>query len=265
MKKFSEMGAFIFVFVVIICTIVTIIVSGSRADNTHYVCIEVNPRIEFLTDKEYVVKSVKPLNEEAKELIINEEFVGIKMSDACDKFLTLCAKSGYLKVNGTDNAVKLSVLSGFNQALETKLSRTINNFFVKNNILGILLESGQDLQQYRAAKKQHISSEKYDLVLATQENQPNLSIDELKKLSNKKLLDKIEESHRAYSLNFTEEELANKNTLIELYKDTYNKHIANISSEGTRKFKETLKRFRAEKSGAYKVDYQQKYNEWLFG
>lgn len=265
MKKFSEIGAFIFIFVIIASAIITIIASGSRASHTHYVCLELNPRVEFLTDSQHKVKSLKPLNIEAKELLIDEEFVGLPMTKACDKFLSLCAKAGYLKVDGTNNAVKLSVLSGFTQELELRLSQTINKFFVDNNILGVLVESSQDLQQYKDAKKNKVDFEKYDLMLAVKENYPDISLDELKKLNNRKLIEKIEESHKEYSLDYTEEELANKVALIDFYRDVYNNHISSISNESTRSFKEDLKEFKAEKTKEYKVNYEKKYNEWLFG
>ena len=62
MKRISEIGAFIFLFVIIASAITTIIISGSRASHTHYVCLEINPRVEFLTDEKHNVKSLKPLN-----------------------------------------------------------------------------------------------------------------------------------------------------------------------------------------------------------
>lgn len=265
MKKLSEIGAFIFIFVIIISAILTIIISGNRASHTHYVCLELNPRVEFLTDSQHNVKSLKPLNTEAKELLIDEEFVGLPMTDACDKFLTLCAKAGYLKVDGNNNAIKLSVLSGLTHELELRLSQRINKFFVDNNILGVLIDSSQDLQQYKDAKKHKVSSEKYDLILAVKENQPDLSIDELKKLSNRKLIEKIEQSHAEYSFDYSEEELANKVSLIDFYRSVYENHKNNITHESTRSFKEKLKEFRAQNTKAYKINYEEKYNEWLFG
>ena len=265
MKKFSEVGAFIFIFTIIASAIITIIISGNRATHTHYVCIELNPRIEFLTDSDHKVKSLKPLNHEAKELIINEDFVGLPMSDACDKFLSLCAKAGYLKIDGTNNAIKLSVLSGLNQELDLKLSKTINNFLIKNNILGILIDNSQDLQQYKDAKNHGVCAEKYDLMIAVKENNPDATLDQLKKLNNQQLIKKIEESHNNYVLEYTEEELSNKLELLTNYQGAYDAHINNITPDSTRKFKESLKEYRAQNSKVYKINYEQKYNEWLFG
>ncbi len=265
MKKLSEVGALVFVFVVVISTVVVVIMSGSRAGHTHYVCLEINPRIEFLTDSKHKVKSLKPLNQEAKELLIGESFLGLNIEDACDKFLSLCATSGYLKVDGSNNAVKLSVLSGLNQGLEVRIAQRINKFFVDNNILGVLVESSQDLQQLKDAKKLGVSSEKYDLMMAVNENNPSLNLNELKKLSNKKLVKKIEESHNNYSFTYTDSELSNKVALIDFYRPIYEKHIGNITTLSTRDFKQRLKEFRQANTKKYKIDYNTQYNEWLFG
>ena len=265
MKKFSEIGAFILVFVVIISAIVIIIVSGNRTTDAHYVCIELNPRIEFLTDEGQNVKSYKPLNQEAKELICEESFVGLKMTDACEKFLTLCARTGYLKPDGNNNAIKISVLSGFNQGLEVNLIKTANNFFVKNNILGVVVESSQDLAQYKAAKKLGISSEKYDLMLAVRENDNTIALENLKEYSNIELIKKIEESHNKYSLDITPEDIGHKKDLLNVYEPLYLNHIEKITNETTRSFKEDLKEFKAKHTKQYKINFEQKYNEWLFG
>lgn len=262
MKKLNEAFAIVFVLSIIVSAVIVIIVTGNRADHTHYVCIEVNPRIEFLTDSKHNVKSLKPLNQEAKELLIDEEFVGLKIEDATTKFLNLCARSGYLRVDG-NNAVKLSVLSGLTQSLEKDLVSTVNKFYIDNNILGVVIDSTQDLQVYKDAKKQGINAEKYDLMLAVKENYPDYDIKELKKLNNRELIDIIEKSHSEYELKYNETELNNKVALIDFYREIYDNHINSITNETTREFKKNLNEYRKENLKEYKIDYNKKYNEWL--
>ena len=256
---------YLFVVLFVVGAIVLIVVGGVRSSNLKYVCLEVNPRIEFLTDRKDRVQSVKPLNAEAKELIINEDFVGLTMKEACDKFLTLCAKSGYIKVDSKANAVKVSVLSGFNQSLEVDLYQTINKFYVDNNIYGVVVDSSQDLQQYKDAKKMGVNSEKYDLMMAVKESNPNLELKDLKKLSNRKLINKIKESHDKYNFEYSETELNNKVKLLDFYRTIYENHKERITDESTRLFKENLKKYREENTKNYKLDYNETYNEWLFG
>lgn len=265
MKKFSEIGIIILVLTVFICTGIVVIMSGTRASHTHYVCLELNPRVEFLADSDHKVKSFKPLNIEAKELLINEEFVGLDIEDATEKFMELCARTGYLKVDGNNNAVKLSVLSGITQSLELNLTRVINKFFVNKNILGIVIDSSQDLQQFKDARKAKVDFEKYDLMMAVKEAYPEISLDELKKLNNRKLIEKIEESHNSYDNSYTDSQLANKVALIDFYREVYDNHINSVNNTTTKKFKDELKEFRATNTRAYKLDYEKKYNEWLLG
>lgn len=264
MKKFEEIGLIILVIVVFFSAGIVAIVTGSRAGHTHYVCLELNPRIEFLLDHNHNVKSLKPLNQEAKELIINEVFIGSNIEDATEKFMELCARAGYLKVDGNNNAIKVSVLSGLTQKLELNITRTINKFFIKNNILGVVIDSSQDLQQFKDAKKEKVNFEKYDLMCAVKENSGE-SFEELKRLSNKKLIEKIEQSHNSYNFSYSETELNNKTELLEYYQSIYDRHIASVNDESTRKFKENLKEFRAKNTKSYKVDYEKRYNEWLLG
>lgn len=265
MKKFGEWFSIIFVLTIVVAAVLAVIISGDRSTHMHYVCIECNPRVEFITDDNHNVKSFKPLNQEAKELLIGEEIIGLPMEDVTIKFLTLCAKSGYLKIDGSNNAVKLTVLSGINQTLEVRLASNINKFFVDNNILGILIESPQDLQQYKAAKKAGMCSEKYDLAMAVKESYSDMEIDYLKKLSNSELVKLIEYSHNQYDNSYTEQELNNKQELINSYGEIYDQHIGKITPESTKDFKSKLKEFRAKNSKEYKVDYNKKYNEWLVG
>ena len=263
MKKFSEIGAIILVLSIVVSAVLVIIISGTRASHVHYVCLEVNPRVEFLTNSKHKVESIKPLNDEAHTLLIDEEFVGLEIEEACDKFLDLCLRSGYLRIGGNNNAVKLSVLSGLNQGLEVTLTRTINKFFVKNNVLGVVIDGSQDLQQFKDARKAKVDVEKYDLIKAVLENNNTESFDELKKLSNKKLIEKIEENHKAYSFKYTPEELENKVALIDFYRTIYENHKNSITSESTRSFKEKLKEFKSSNTRTYKIDYEKRYNEWL--
>jgi len=262
MKKLGESFIIILVITVFISGAIVFVLMGSRSTHTHYVCLEVNPRVEFLTDSKHTVKSIKPINAEAKLLLIGEEFVGLKMDEACEKFLTLCAKLGYIDVKG-DNAVKLTVLSGLNQALEVNLSKTINKFFVNNNILGILIDNSQDLQQYKDAKSEGVDIEKYDLMMAINENDGNYSLSQLRNKSNKELIKIIKKSHENYQHGYTEDQFNCKLSLLDLNKEKYENHINSINSESTKEFKMDLKKFKEEKTKSYKLDYNKRYNEWI--
>lgn len=265
MKKIKQFGIIVMVVVVFVSAGIVAIVLGSRGSHMHYVCLEVNPRVEFITDKSHKVTSLKPLNAEAKELLIQEDFLGTNINDAVEKFLTLCAKSGYIKVNGNDNAVKLTVINGLNQGLEVELTKKINSFFVKNEILGVCVDASTDLQNFKDAKKYGVSSEKYDLMLAAKENDNSLNLKELKKYSNLKLVKTIAAQHKNYEFSYTETELNNKVKLIDFHRIEYEEHLKNITAFSTREFKEKLQKHIRENGKKYKLNWDATYNAWLVG
>lgn len=265
MGKLKQAGVILMVVIVFVSAGVVAIVLGTRSLHVHYVCLEVNPRIEFLTDSKHNVSSFIPLNEEAKELVIQEEFVGVKIDKAVEKFLDLCMRAGYLKIDGEDNAVKLSVLSGLNQGLEVELTRKINGFFVKNEILGVVVDSSQDLQNFKDAKKLGVSAERYDLMKAVAENDVTKSVKELKNKSSLKLIKMIEQQHKDYEFSYTEEELNNKVKLIDFNRTNVEEHLANITTKTTREFKEKLQKHTKKNGKKYKLNYDYTYNSWVAG
>lgn len=262
MKKLSQAITIGVVLALVAVVAIIVVLIDNKHDHTHYVCIEVNPRVEFLTDGNHKVRTIKPINQEAKELLFDEEFVGMAVDDACVKFVDLCARAGYIKVDG-ENAVKLSVLSGLNQKLEVDIQSDINKYFVDYNILGIVIDSSQDLQAYKDAKSMGVSTTKYDLMQAVHDDDSSMPMANLKKFSQKQLLEKIEDAHNNYSLKFTPQEIANKSKLIDFNRENYENHVKNITNESTREFKDDLKKFKSEKTHYYKVDFNNRYNTWL--
>ena len=59
---------------------------GVKPHNAHYIRLEVNPKVEFITDINNIVTSYMPLNNEAYELLIGEDFIGLEIGKASEKF-----------------------------------------------------------------------------------------------------------------------------------------------------------------------------------
>ncbi len=263
MKKGMQVLVIVLVLVIFAGAALTVALIGTRAGKTHYVCIEVNPKVEILVGGKNKVKSIRPLNEEAKILLIGEELVGKKIGEAVKHFMTLCGKSGYLKLGeDAQNGVKVSVLSGFNQSLETKIVESVNGYFVDSNIYGCVIECPEDLQNYKEAKKYKVSAEHYDLALAVKQWDPAQDMKKLVKKSNKKLIDMIEQQHKNYELEYTSEELANKSKLIDFNRTNYEEHINKISNESTRIFRTKLEKYVKENKKNYEIDWENRYDKW---
>lgn len=263
MKKGKQILVIVLVLMVFAGAALTVALIGTRAGKTHYVCIEVNPKVEMLVGRKNKVESIRPLNEEAKTLLIGEELVGKKIGEAAKQFMTLCGESGYLKLGeDAQNGVKVSVLSGFNQSLETKIVQSINGYFVDANIYGCVIECPEDLQNYKDAKKYKVSAEHYDLALAVKEGDPTQDMKKLVKKSNKKLIDMIKQQHKEYVFEYTTEELTNKTKLIDFNRTNYDEHMGKITDKSTREFKTKLEKYVKENKKDYEIGWKNRYEKW---
>ena len=161
-----------------------IALSGIKANNNRYIRIEVNPKVEFITDAQNNVISYLPINDEAKILLSNEDFIGMKVYDAGLKFVDLCAQANYIDVNGKENAVRITAVGGITQSLESRIYSKINNYFKNSEINAVIVESDNDIDLISEAQKRHItSSNKLMLIDAILEKNNILDEKSLNKLS----------------------------------------------------------------------------------
>lgn len=249
---------------VILCFIVVAIVvatTGASNGGNNYVRLEINPKMEFIVTKGKVV-SYRAVNKEAKELLSQEEILGLSMEEATEKFLELSAQAGYLDVDGENNAIKMTVISGLTQEDDVKVFRAAQKFLSKHEILGVIVQNDSDMEVFKAAKKDKVSPDKYALIKSAQELYPDKKDDELKKLSCKKLIELIKEGQNADSKEYTEEDLINKTKLIDFNRVKYEKHEEGITKESGREFGKKLKKFQEENLTAYEVEFSKKYDEW---
>lgn len=264
MSKGGQIAIIVLVVVVFLGGGLMAILLGTRAGKTHYICIEINPRIEMLVDGKEKVKYIKPLNDEGRILLTNEDLVGKKACEVVERILTLSAQCGFLDLSDdAQNCVKATVLSGLNQGMETHIVKHINGFFVKNNIFGCVIEGPEDLQNFKKASSCGVSAEKYDLALAVQENDSSVDFKKLLKKSNKNLIKMIEENHKNYVAEYSEEDITNKSKLIDFNRENYEGHLANITKEGTRKFKSNLEKYVNKYKHGFEVDWEGRYQKYL--
>ncbi len=264
MSKGGQIAIIVLVVVVFLSGGLMAILFGTRAGKTHYICIEINPKIEMLVDGKEKVKYIRPLNDEGRILLTNEDLVGQKACEVVERILTLSAECGFLDLSSEGkNCVKATVLSGLNQGMETHIVKHINGFFVKNNIYGCVIEGPEDLQNFKKASSHGVSAEKYDLALAVQENDPSVDFKKLLKKSNKQLIKMIEECHKNYVPEYSEEDITNKSKLIDFNRENYETHINSITNEGTRKFKSNLEKYVNKYKHDFEVDWDGKYKQYL--
>ena len=238
---------------------------GVKNNKYNYVKLEINPKIEFVTDNKLNVVSVFPLNEEAKQLMSNENFVGLNAEDAAKKFVDLCVKTNYIDVEGEDNAVKLTVVTGLTEKLDVKLFRSVTNYFLENEIKAVVLENETDLKQFKAAKELGVCSNKYSLMESVCNLYPDLTLNDAKILTEKEMILKIKTAHQnliSKTTNYTDYDVQEKERLINENCLKLNNHHKKITKQSRRLFADDYKKFVKENLKQYKTDFDGRKNEW---
>ncbi len=266
MKKSKEILTIVSILILVVGVGIFIGLKGVKAHNNHYVRIEVNPKIEFITDSHNTVLSYVPINEEAKIVVCQEEFKGLNIEEACLKFIQLCAQTNYINVTSDENAVRITTISGLTHSLENKVYKTINNYFKQNNIKAVVVESENDIDLISEAQDKNIASaNKLMLINAIVEKDNKFTPEQLNKFSETKLIDKLIEIHN--SINYspeahTVEQLANKTKLVDLNRKHFENHIYALNNKKRSEFNDELKKFKAEKANSYEENFNEAYNNW---
>lgn len=260
MKK-KEIFIIIAVILCFVAVAVVVATTGASNGGNNYVRLEINPKMEFVVTKGEVV-SYRAVNKEAQELLAQEEFLGLSMEEATQKFLDLSARAGYLDVDGEDNAIKITVISGFTQEDDVKVFRTAQKFLSEHEILGVIVQNDNDMEVFKQAKKDKVSPDKYALIKSAKELFPEKSDEELKKLSCKELIKLIREGQESTSKEYSEEDLINKTKLIDFNRVKYEQHEDAITRTSGREFGKKLKKFQEENLTRYEVEFSQEYDKW---
>lgn len=238
--------------------------TGAENLDYNYVKVEVNPKVEFLSDTKNNVTSVFALNNEAKQLLAGEEFVGMKIEMATKKFVDLCVQANYIDVERKDNAVKLTVVAGLTQALETNVYKEVSKYFVDNAINCVVVENQNDLNQFKQAKELGVGLNKLSLMEAVTKFEPNLSLESVKKLSEKELVNRVNVAHQKLkeTQTFTSADFENKTKLIDFNRAKLNKHKESLNNEKLSKFADDYKLYVKETLKWYEQDFNKKNLEW---
>ena len=157
-------------------------------------------------------------------------------------WITLCEQTGYLDVDGKDNAIKVTVIAGLTQSFESSIVSNVYEKIISDNLYCVVTENQSDLANYKNAKKQGVNAEKYDLMCAVVDN-GGYTLDQIKGKSNQKLIDILETQHASYDAQYDERDRALKQSLINTNKTKYTKHINSISNDTTKEFKTAYDKF----------------------
>ena len=266
MKKGKEIFTIVAILIFVFGIGLFVALNGIKAHNNHYVRIEVNPKIEFITDAYNNVITYTPINEEAKILVCQENFIGMKVQDASLKFVELCAMANYIDVEGEDNAVRITAISGLTHSLENKIFKKINDYFKNHNIKSVIVESENDIDLISEAQDKNIaSSNKLMLINSILEKDSSLTEKELNKLNETKLIDKLIKIHKSINYSpstYTTEQLTNKTKLIDFNRTKYDTHMFELNNESISKFSEEFEEYKNTHTNSYEENFNQAYKNW---
>ena len=249
--------------VIIIGAVLVIILSGITTKDLNYVQLEVNPRVEFLCDKKFKVVSVAPLNNDGRIVLSDMSLIGMDIEEATTYFLDECAKTGYIDVNGVNNASNLTVLDGITQALDVHIMQSIYKYFRQNEIMASVTETYEDREMFNKKKENKISCvNKYKLMSTLDEVSEDLTFDNLKNMNEVSLIDIVESNHANNPYTPTEEEIKQKQTLIEKNKSKYSTHMKAITNKSQQEFSELFDTFQKMSIKEYQQDFAKQYFLW---
>ncbi len=254
--------------ILLVIAIVGVIVyfsEGSRMRNSHFIRLELNPKVEFMTDADNIVDTVYPVNDEAYEVIVGEEFVGLKIEEAVEKYLSLCMQMGYFDLDGDNNGIQVSVSSSFTQSLENKIYTACNKFFIDNEIMCVIAESDADLALYKEKKEKKVTNiEKLVLIKSILEKSREYTFEELNSKTQSDLIDILETFHENKLndlIDYNQQFYDNKILSIDKYKTIYDNHIKNITKESQKEFNEKYAKFKKSATYDWELNFQKKMQE----
>lgn len=263
MEKKSTIISLIFIGVIVVATILTITMSGITAKDYNYVQIEVNPRIELILDRKNKVISVSPLNDDARIVLAGLDIIDQNIDDAIELYLDECSKTGYIDMNGVDNATNITVVDGLTQALDVHVMQDVYNYFRKNEILSAITENYEIREMFNKKRENNICcANKFKLISTMHEKNPNLSISTLKNMSEVNLIDLVAEEHKNNPYTPTEEEITRKQTLINNNQKKYLLHTNSISNRSQKEFNKLFNEFQKYSTKEYHQDFSKQYTSW---
>lgn len=198
-----------------------------------YVSIDINPSIEFLVDEDGLITSYLLVNEDAKLLCVDVDFIGMNIDEATELFVNMATEAGFIDIETEDNAVLLTVYGDkeqYSNTVRTRLRERLVNYMAKNYIHGVVMDEGYTTEEIEeSANELGITPGKLKLIYAAQLGDPDLTVEEGIELSVKNLMAKVKNFHNSEINDFTDEELAEyrleKAALIQRFQNQVREHV----------------------------------------
>ncbi len=175
--------------------------SNNLGEPVTYVSLSVNPEIEFTVDSRNRVVSVEAINADAEQIVLNEDFIGMDIEDAAQRFTQHCIELGFITTEeepeGTQNEVRITVVNADEEVeneLRNKLQERLQKHFDNNGIFGKVSQETLELYAEDAVLSGR-SVGHIKLIMRALEFNPQFTFYELKELPVNEVIALTKEKH----------------------------------------------------------------------
>lgn len=175
----------------VLCLVMPLALIGcTKTTASQSVELSMNPEVVFQLDANNNVTSVTYKNEDANQIFVNVNFIGVNIDQAIEMFVNYSLISGHINLNGAE--VDFKSLSKDNEALtalNNKVQTAIQNAF--NNIGVQVSVANQSVADIQTAWE--------ELYEKAREIAPEKSIIELKEMTVAELIGVIDQKQKQYA------------------------------------------------------------------
>ncbi len=160
---------------------------------SNYISLDVNPSIEIQTNRLGQVVSIKPVNEDAKQVMAGYQLTDKNLEVVIKNIVDRMILNGYLAPD-KDNRVLISINNNADVELKKNLDAVISAYLEEKRLNATLLHQSVELDVHavKAAQENDISAGKMELISELIQGDPMLSIEELSTVRISDLIELLE-------------------------------------------------------------------------
>ncbi len=155
-----------------------------------YVAVDINPGVEFTLNVYDRIISAAPTNEDGRLVLAGIDYKGEDIDTAVESFVNEATQLGFIDQEKSDNAVLITVVNDDDAKaaiLQDVLVAKVNDFFIEEQILGIVLTEESNMVMKNEASSHGLSAGKYRLVQQAVKEDENLTAEEASQMPVKEL------------------------------------------------------------------------------
>lgn len=176
------------------------------ANAASYVTIDINPSVELVVDGNNIVVGVNALNVDGEIMLEGLNLIGLDIEAASDLYIAKAAELGYIDVDATEtdpNQIVVTVVSDnlpVEEDVRERICARVDNFLLNHGIWGVVFTKEQKDEIKTQANELGISVGKMKMIESILIAYPEKTVEELKNLSVKELVELVKAKNPALTL-----------------------------------------------------------------